>query len=223
MYAAGSDRRQLAPGRAKGGLSRPLRRIAALIARGLTSTSPLWPDIRRAYRWLHAAAHILGNRAGLDAVGVQARYERLLAAWAERRGEAGFLVEAVDRFMKVTASWRPGLFHCYRVDDLPRTNNVLEQLFGAHRYHERRATGRKTASPALVLRGAVRLVAGMVTRLHPITARELATVDRARCATLRASLEHRRQARVMRHRFRRNPDAFLAQLEQTLIQPTLPA
>ena len=125
--------------------------------------------------------------------------------------------------MKVTASWRPGLFHCYRVEDLPRTNNGLEQLFGAHRYHERRATGRKAASPALVLRGAVRLVAGMVTRLQPITARELATVDRARCATLRASLEHRRQARVMRHRFRRNPDAFLAQLEQTLIQPTLPA
>ena len=36
-----------------------------------------------------AAAFILANRAGLDAPGVQARYERLLRAWAERRGEAG--------------------------------------------------------------------------------------------------------------------------------------
>jgi hypothetical protein len=154
---------------------------------------------------------------------VQARYERLLQAWAERRGEAGTLAEAVDRFMKVSASYRPGLFHCYRVDGLPRTNNALEQLFGTHRHHERRATGRKTASPALVLRGAVRLVAGVVTRARPVTARELAVADRERWLALRAGLERRRQARVMRHRFRRDPDAFLTRLEQRLFQPTLPS
>jgi len=111
---------------------------------------------------------------------VQARYERLLAAWAERRGEAGTLAEAVDRFVGVTASYRPGLLHCYRVGGLPRTNNGLEQLFGAHRHHERRATGRKAASPALVLRGAVRLVAGVVTRARPVSARELAVADGGR-------------------------------------------
>jgi hypothetical protein len=154
---------------------------------------------------------------------VQARYERLLQAWAERRGAAGTLAEAVDRFMKVSASYRPGLFHCYRVDGLPRTNNGLEQLFGAHRHHERRATGRKTASPALVLRGAVRLLAGVVTRRHPIAARELAAANRQRWSELRASLERRRRARVMRCRFRRDPDAFLAQIEQHLLQPALPS
>ena len=200
-----------------------MRRIATLIGRGLASTRPLWPDVRRAHRWLRAAASILANRAELDAPGVQARYARLLAAWAERRGEAGTLAEAVDRFMRVTASYRPGLFHCYRVEDLPRTNNGLEQLFGAHRHHERRATGRKAASPALVLRGAVRLVAGVVARARPVSARELAAADRKRWSELRASLERRRQARVMRRRFRRDPDAFLAQLEKHLLQPTLPS
>ena len=154
---------------------------------------------------------------------MQARYERLLQAWAERRDEAGTLAEAVDRFMKVSASYRPGLFHCYRVDGLPRTNNGLEQLFGTHRHHERRATGRKTASPALVLRGAVRLVAGVVTRARPVTARELAVADRERWSALRTSLERRRQARVMRSRFQRDPDAFLTRLEQRLFQPTLPS
>jgi hypothetical protein len=153
---------------------------------------------------------------------VQARYERLLQAWAERRGEAGTLAEAIERFMKVSASYWPGLFHCYRVDGLPRTNNALEQLFGAHRHHERRATGRKMASPTLVLRGAVRLVAGVVTRARPITACELAHADRERWLMLRASLERRRQARVMRNQFRRDPDAFLARLEQRLLQPILP-
>ena len=43
----------------------------------------------------------------------------------------------------------------YAVSALPRTNNGLEQLFGSQRYHERRATGRKMASPATVLRGEV--------------------------------------------------------------------
>lgn len=200
-----------------------MRRIATLIGRGLERTAALWPDVRRAYRWLHAAAFTLANRAGLDASGVQARYERLLQAWAGRRDEAGTLAVAVDHFMKVTASYRPGLFHCYRVEGLPRTNNGLEQLFGAHRHHERRAPGRKAASPALVLRGAVRLVAGVVARARPVTTHELAAADRQRWMELRAGLERRRRARVMRHRFRQDPDAFLARLEQRLLQPTLPS
>jgi len=193
------------------------------VQRGLERTRTLWPDLRRAHRWLHAAAHILANQAGLDAVGVQARYERLLAAWAARRDAAGTLAGAVDHFMKVTASYRLGLFHCYRVTDLPRTNNALEQLFGAHRHHERRATGRKAASPALVLRGAVRLIAGVVPRVRPVASRELAAADRQRWMALRTSLERRRQARVMRCRFRRDPQAFLSRLEQLALQSALPS
>ena len=54
-------------------------------------------------------------------------------------------------FVKVTQSYRPGLFHCYRSAELPRTNNDLEHLFGSHRYHERRASGRKAAAPGLVV------------------------------------------------------------------------
>ena len=53
---------------------------------------------------------------------------------------------ALGRFRKVTRSYWSGLFHCYDVADLPRTNNDLEQLFGAHRYHERRSSGRKVYS-----------------------------------------------------------------------------
>jgi hypothetical protein len=63
------------------------------------------------------------------------------------RAEAGSLVGAVEHFLKVARSYRPGLFRCYAVAGLPRTNNDLEQMFGSQRYHERRATGRKTASP----------------------------------------------------------------------------
>src|SRR3712207_8356057 len=73
----------------------------------------------------------------------------------------------MKHFLKVTVSYWPCRFHCYGVADLPRTNNDLEHLFGSNRYHERRATGRKTASPGTVLRGAVRLIAATATRLDP--------------------------------------------------------
>lgn len=95
----------------------------------------------------------------------------------------------MEHFGKVTRSYRPGLFHCYAVADLPRTNNGLEQLFGSQRYHERRATGRKAASPAVVLRGEVRLIAATATRLHPPTARELGRADRQRWRDLRGRLD----------------------------------
>jgi hypothetical protein len=125
----------------------------------LAETNTFWPDIERAYPWVHKAAHILNNHDAEDAATVQRRFNGLLGAMTRHRDCAGDLSGAIDRFCKVTRSYRPGLFHCYRVPDLPRTNNDLEHEFGSQRYHERRATGRKTASPAAVLRGEARLVA----------------------------------------------------------------
>jgi hypothetical protein len=78
------------------------------------------------------------------------------------------------------------------VQELPRTNNELEQLFGSYRYHERRTTGRKATSPATVLRGAVRLLAATVTRGYLVTASEFARANRQRWQELRAQLENRR-------------------------------
>jgi hypothetical protein len=106
---------------------------------------------------------------------------------------------------------------------LPRTNNDLEQAFGKHRYHERRATGRKGASPGLVLRGSARLVAALGTRAGAGSAEELARADRERWRVLRESLERRRSQRVERRRFRRDPDGYLKALENRLIQSGLPA
>src|ERR671938_480092 len=48
-------------------MTRRLRRLRRLIADALDRTRDLWPDIRRAYGWVHGAARILNNAAGLDA------------------------------------------------------------------------------------------------------------------------------------------------------------
>ena len=128
--------------------------------------------------------------------------------------KAGNLAGAIEHFGKITRSYRSGLFHCYAVPDLPRTDNGLEQLFGSQHYHERRATGRKMASPAIVLRGELRVIAATAARLHPPTVGELGHVDRQRWLDLRRRLETRRQARTLRTRFRRDPEAYLAELER---------
>jgi hypothetical protein len=122
----------------------------------------------------------------------------------------------------VTHRYWPGLFHCYHLADLPRTHNDLEPCFGAHRYHDRRATGRKGASPTLVLRGTVRMAVWAATRLRPFTGEERIPASLQDWQALRQQLESRRQQRGHRSRFRRHPDVYLAALEKDLLQLILP-
>jgi hypothetical protein len=138
------------------------------------------------------------------------------------RDRVGKLTPAVDHFLKVSRSYWPGLFYCYKVPGLPKTNNDLEQFFGSHRYHERRATGRKTASPGLVLRGSVRIIAAAATRVRTFSASDLAPTSLEAWAELRSELDQRRQSRTLQRRFRQHPDAYLAQLETDWLQLTLP-
>jgi hypothetical protein len=193
------------------------------VAAGLGATAHLWPALAVVYAWVWRAAHILGDQGASSATQARQQLGGLLGAMTRHRAAAGYLAGAVQHFVRVTRSYWPGLFHCYEVAELPRTNNALEQFFGSYRYHERRSSGRKGASPALVLRGEARLLAAAATRLRRQTGADLAGVDRGRWAELREGLEVRRQRRTQRRRFRRDPQAFLRQLENQLLKPTLPA
>lgn len=188
----------------------------------MKATAELWPSIYLAFGWIHLAAHYLGLEETSGAV-IRKKLGGLLGAMRRQQSSAGDLKGAVDHFVKVTRSYWPGLFACYDMADLPRTNNDLEQLFGSHRYHERRASGRKGASPGTVLRGSVRLVAGLATRSREVTVEDLDAADRAEWKRTRAELEVRRLRRVERRRFRRNPQEYLKDLENKLIQSGLPA
>ncbi len=182
--------------------------------------------VRAGFAWVRRVAHLLG-RADLPGAQVRRRLRGLVgrmraaAGRAQARGEAG-LAAGLRHFVKVTGSYEPGLFACYDVADLPRTSNDLEHLFGSHRYHERRASGREAASPGRVVRGAVRWVAGLATRLAPARGADLAPSDLEAWRRLRQDLQRRRQARVAQRRFRCDPKAYLAQLERSLLQSTMP-
>ena len=178
----------------------------------------MWPAIRQAYEWVHRAVHLLGNEEGLGILELRGEYRGLLYEMSSRREALLGLSEMVGCFMKVTKSYWTGLFRCYEVSRLPRTNNVLEQCFGSVRYHERRATGRKGASPAMVVRGGVRLVAAVASRGKGLGAADIRPTDLGRYGDLRAELEYRHESRRAQCRFRRNPAAYLAGLEAQLLK-----
>ena len=182
----------------------------------------MWPPIAVAFGWVHQAAHLLGRD---ECSGEQVRRQLggLLGVMSRHRASAGSLASGVGHFLKVSRSYWPGLFACYDTPDLPRTNNDLEQAFGSHRYHERRTSGRKGASPSLVLRGSVKLLAGLATRRQEVTAEQLSKADPAVWREKRAELETRRARRTDRRRFRQNAEAYLHDLENKLHQSRLRA
>jgi hypothetical protein len=153
-----------------------------------SATEPLWSPIRQASAWLHQAAHLLPNAPQRDGASLKQEYLQLLETMRQQQQPLGELAGAVTHFWKVPASYWDGLFQCYQVKDLPRTNNDLEQFFGTARHVERRAPGRKQASPPLVVRGAGRVVAAGASRLLPLSAQELRLTEVTAWRTLRQTL-----------------------------------
>jgi hypothetical protein len=217
--AASLDRVAARAGTLPGGL----KRLRQLLRRGLEETAALWPAVRVAYRWVKQVAQLLKNREQRPAA-VRRGLSRILSGMrqAAAQAEADDLRQQLRHFVKVTQSYRPGLFHCYASADVPRTNNNLEHLFGSHRYHERRASGRQAASPGLVVMGSVRVVAGLATRLRPEEGLALPSGYVARWQALRAGLAQRREARRQQRRFRRAPATYLQQLEELTSKLSLP-
>jgi hypothetical protein len=200
-----------------------LRKLQALVAKGLAATDALWPAIRVAYAWVHRAARLLENEDELTGSEVRRRMDDLLGEMRADQAPLGTLQPAVAHFLKVSASYWPGLFHCYDAPGLPRTNNDQEQYFGSARYHQRRASGRVHAAAATVVRGSVRVLAATATRLHRFGAYELRHPDLDRWRDLRRALELRREAHRQQGRFRKDPAAYLATLEEQALKAGLPS
>jgi hypothetical protein len=208
-----------------GALPGGLKKLRQLLRRGLEETAALWPAVRVAYRWVKRVAQVLANAAQRPAAHVRRRLSQILSAMrqAAAQTQAKEQRAQLQHFVKVTKSYWPGLFRCYASADIPRTNNDLEHLFGSHRYHERRASGRKVASPSLVVLGSVRVLAGLATRLRPEEGLQLPAGYVERWREQRAALEKRREARRRQRRFRRAPVTYLRKLEEMATQLSLPS
>lgn len=183
------------------------------MAGALAATAAHWPPLIQAYRWLDTLTHILSNAAGRSAAEVKRDFGLTLRTIGLIKRHLGPLAAAMDRVLKVTRSYRSGLFHCYAPGGPPRTNNDLEHLFGQHRHHERRATGRKRGTVTTVLHGPIRVVALLATRLSIQRGADLAPQSIAQWQALRARIRRGFQLRAQGRRFRRDPEAYLRQVE----------
>jgi hypothetical protein len=195
-----------------------LKQLQRLLTKGLQQTAALWPPIKDAYALVYQAAHLLANHEQGTGVQVQERYLAFMTQMQERSADLGELSSAIDHFVKITESFAHGLFHCYDVADLPRTNNDLEHCFGIARFHERRATGRRGAIPGVVVRGSVRLVAVLVSKQEDLQAADLQPSDYQTWRDLRAQLHSRQETRRQQFRFRKDPAAYLVALEAQLLE-----
>ncbi len=101
--------------------------MQVFLAKGLTETASLWSDVQQGYAWVHRATHLLTNDEKQAALQVRHAYEDLLREMEQAPVSSETLAMMLSTFRKVTTSYWSGLFHCYDIPDLPRTNNELEQ------------------------------------------------------------------------------------------------
>lgn len=181
-----------------------------------------WSELALAIKWIHQAVKILDNEEELPILLVQQRFGAWMIYLSDHKEQLGSLADSITHLLKITRSYWPGLFHCYQVENLPKTNNDLEQVFGSFRHHQRRITGRKKAPASILIRGSSRLITAVVTRIRTFTAQDLATVDLVAWRHQRSQLELLRQKYLQQRRFRRDPKNYLLKLETKLIQSILP-
>ena len=195
-----------------------LKLLQQLLTKGMKATAALWSPLQRAYGLVHQAAQILANDEQHTGAQVRERYLAHVCQMQEQKASLEPLGEAIEHFCHITDNFASGLFVCYDVEGLPRTNNDLEQCFGVARVHERRATGRRGAIPGVVVRGSVRVIAAVVTREQSFSAEELQPRDYQCWRELRAHLQQCEETRRQQFRFRKNPAAYLAALEAQLLR-----
>ncbi len=199
-----------------------LVKLKGILEGALQKTASAWPELREAYQWIHQAAEILENEAELPQSQVEKSFQDLMESMSAQKQKVGALAESIEHFLKITRSYWSGLFHCYSVDGLPRTNNDLEQVFGSFRHHQRRCTGQKKGPASFLVRGSCRLIAAIATKVKTFFAQDLVPLDLSAWRQKRFEMEQLRHNRLEQRRFRRQTETYLAELETKLIQSILP-
>jgi hypothetical protein len=194
-----------------------LKQLQQLLSKGIMATNTLWSPLQSAYKLVYQAVHILANQEQDTGTQVRERYLTFVNQMREQKANVEPLGEAIEHFCHITDNFARGLFHCYDVEGLPRTNNDLEHCFGVARVHERRATGRRGAIPGVVVRGSVRVITAVVTKEQPFSTEELRPSNYQHWRDLRASLQQCEETRRRQFRFRKNPAIYLATLEAQLL------
>jgi hypothetical protein len=148
---------------------------------------------------------------------VRARVEGLLDELTARcrAGEvAAWLRPKVEHVATVLRRLGDGLYHCYDVPGLPRTDNGLEQFYRRVKTEQRRITGRKRADAFVVRVGGFAVYATAASAVPEATLlAQLSAVPAAAWQQERLTLRANQDRQARMRRFRLHRDAYLADLE----------
>ena len=194
-------------------------RLAQLIQGLRSALSPLaqtYQELQQGAAWLHDIAYLLEpvpshSMRGQQVAGQLRSYLDTVCRWPKATPGLSQFARHLDT---VSRSYWPGLFHCYDVRRLPRTNNELESRFRDTSRRLLRTTGQKGLTQRTLQRqGAWELLPRPPTETKICealrqTPSEDLTQERRRFA------EHRQRFR-MQSRSRRQTHAQFDQLRQT--------
>lgn len=202
--------------------------FADAIRRGLQDFEEDYVWIVEGYTWVVDIADIpsASLRAGLDiplpepgaeaperplSEEVRDRLNVYLDRLDQRTDLNAPLIAFREHLRALTERYAPGLFHCYDIPGLPRTNNDLESVFGRVRRQTLRTSGPHHAQQRLHEEGA--------WLLFDLVHSENEQLERLQRVSLDEWREERQRIREHKatftedRRFRRSPSQYLAELE----------
>jgi hypothetical protein len=120
----------------------------------LQSAQATYSILREAANWLERIASLLDPEQNPNRSGKQVRQELFayLAKIQSNRFRDPMLRNSFLIILKTTRSYAPGLFHCYDVSGLPRTNNDRESDFRTLGRRLLRTTGQKGLTLRIIQR-----------------------------------------------------------------------
>ena len=206
--------------------------MRTLIGRAQQRCGARLADLRQAHTWLAELARhlepppLIDGAPAVSGALIRRRVETCLEelGLAVREGRiAPWLHPAVAHLGTVLRRLGDGLYHCYDVADLPRTNNDLEHFYRQLKAGERRITGRKRADNFVVRVGGFAVYAAATQGEAEVTLRRhLAGVSSSAWQEERASLRATQARQTQMRRFRLHRDRYLADLEARWMQLTVP-
>lgn len=201
-----------------------LARLRTLIGRAQEQCGARAAELAQAHRWLCEIGRRLDPREvpvtepPATGVTVRAGLEEVLGemdtAVTEGRVPT-WLQEPVRHVVTILRRLGDGLYHCYDVPGLPRTNNELEQFYRRVKTGERRITGHKR-SDAFVMRvggfAAYAMAASDLSEAALLS--KLASATAGEWQRERAMLWATQERQTKMRRFRLHRAAYLADLEE---------
>lgn len=203
-----------------------LRSLYTILSRTLPGYATSFKAVEQAQTWVKDIAAVLDTPPitpkapgpGADAVALQVAH--CLGALADQPNLSPWLTQTRSSLFALTDRYWTGLFPCYDIPGLPRTNNDLESLFGQTKRQFRRRLGISQLREPL-LRHAAWTILQIEAASPAELQQELDRVEVAHYQRERKRYDQRQEQFRHRHRWRHQRDAVLKQRIADWKQATL--